>query len=75
MNTKFIFSHETEYRGVNTAISASTDAQTIDEIIDQFSLFLRGCGFSFHEIIVETDPIGHPKDKSCKSPNLKSSRL
>ena len=57
MNTTYTFLAEADHNGVKTVNAASTNEIELAQIIDQFSLFLKGCGFVFDSLEVHaTDP-------------------
>lgn len=59
MNTTYTFLAESDHNGVKTVNAASTNEMGLAEIVDQFSLFLKGCGFVFHSLEVHaTNPDG-----------------
>jgi hypothetical protein len=57
MNTTYTFLAEAEHNGAKTVNAASTNSVALDEIVDQFGLFLKGCGFVFDSLEVHaTNP-------------------
>lgn len=46
----------------STIIDYSTDAVLLNEIIDEFAMFLRGCGYQVHDLqhVHEWDEDAHP---------------
>ena len=57
MNTTYTFLAENDHNGLKTVNAASTNEMGLAEIVDQFSLFLKGCGFVLHSLEVHaTDP-------------------
>jgi len=55
MNTTYTFISKTENKGVETTNTTTTNEVGLAEIIDQFSLFLKGCGFYFHSLEINQD--------------------
>jgi len=55
MNTTYTFISKTENKGVETTSTTMTNEVGLAEIIDQFTLFLKGCGFYFHSLEVHAD--------------------
>ena len=52
MNTTYTFLAETDHNGVKTVNASSTNEIELDQIVDQFSMFTKGCGFVFHSLEV-----------------------
>lgn len=62
MRMTFICEHDGPFNHVTNRITHETMNETWPEILEDFEMFLRGCGFHFNGSLDVVDPNAHPDD-------------